>query len=160
MVSFSHKCKETQVQLSLKLAFLDRLEDYPLCQKDIESIVRLLDKHITYEHDLEVIWLIYLLVKTGNLEIGNKLLDARTLKEDIKTFKEESFASIVSSRNPYAFHSDFVETENLDKTCKMLGVEGGKRIYKHIPISALGRGVDELQQYKIFISKADIDVFP
>lgn len=25
LVSFSHKCKETQVQLSLKLAFLDRL---------------------------------------------------------------------------------------------------------------------------------------
>ena len=73
----------------------------------------------------------------------------------VTAFKEESFASIVSSRNPYAFHSDFVETENLDKTCKMLGVEGGKRIYKHIPISALGRGVDELQQYKIFISKAD-----
>ena len=38
--------------------FINNKEDYPLCQKDIESIVRLLDKHITYEHDLEVIWLI------------------------------------------------------------------------------------------------------
>lgn len=55
--------------------FINNKEDYPLCQKDIESIVRLLDKHITYEHDLEVIWLIYLLVKTGNLEIGNPLID-------------------------------------------------------------------------------------
>ena len=55
--------------------FINNKEDCPLCQKDIESIVRLLDKHITYEHDLEVIWLIYLLVKTGNLEIGNPLID-------------------------------------------------------------------------------------
>lgn len=40
-------------------------------------------------------------------------------------------------------------------TCKMLGIENGKRVYKNIPLASLGRGIDEMQQCKIFISKAD-----
>ena len=35
LVSFSHKCKETQVQLSLKLAFLDRLTPVKVCYTDM-----------------------------------------------------------------------------------------------------------------------------
>ena len=73
----------------------------------------------------------------------------------VSAFHENSFSSIVSPRNPYAFKSDFVESKNAVKTCKMLGVESGKRIYKNVSLDSLGRGHDELQKYKIFISKAD-----
>ena len=54
--------------------FIDNQEAYPLSANDVESINRLLDKHIIYEHDLEVIWLIYLLVKTRNLDAGSPLI--------------------------------------------------------------------------------------
>ena len=37
----------------------------------------------------------------------------------------------------------------------MLGVESGKRVYKKIDLKLLGRGLEELPKYKIFISKAD-----
>lgn len=37
----------------------------------------------------------------------------------------------------------------------MLGVELGKRVFKNIDLNLLGRGIDELSAYKIFISKAD-----
>ena len=73
----------------------------------------------------------------------------------VTLFHEKSFSSIVSPRNPYAFKSDFTDSVDLSKTCKMLGVEMGKRVYKNVAISSLGRGLDELQKYKIFISKAD-----
>ena len=73
----------------------------------------------------------------------------------VALLKENSFSTIVSPRNPYSFRTEFIESHSQTKTCKMLGVEGGKRVYKNIPINLLGRGVDELQQYKIFISKAD-----
>lgn len=73
----------------------------------------------------------------------------------VASFNESSFANIVSPRNPYAFRSDFIETSKSSTTCRMLGIEAGKRVYKDIPVTSLGRGIDELQQYKIFISKAD-----
>ena len=38
--------------------------------------MRLLNRHIIYEHDLEVIWLLYLLIKTDNLESGNPIIDS------------------------------------------------------------------------------------
>ena len=73
----------------------------------------------------------------------------------VASFNENSFSTIVSPRNPYAFKADFIESKNSSKSCRMLGVEGGKRVYKNIAIDFLGRNIEELQQYKIFISKAD-----
>lgn len=73
----------------------------------------------------------------------------------VASFNENSFSTIVSPRNPYAFKADFIESKNSSKSCRMLGVEAGKRVYKNIAIDFLGRNIEELQQYKIFISKAD-----
>lgn len=73
----------------------------------------------------------------------------------VAAFNEKSFSQIVGPRNPYAFHNDFTEVKKSSITCKMLGIENGKRVYKNIPLASLGRGIDEMQQYKIFISKAD-----
>ena len=51
-------------------------EEYTLSTVDVNNILRLLNRHIIYEHDLEVIWLLYLLIKTDNLESGNPIIDS------------------------------------------------------------------------------------
>lgn len=73
----------------------------------------------------------------------------------VASFSEKSFSDIVSPRNPYVFRSEYKEEKNARNTCKMLGVEAGKRVFKSINLNLLGRGIDELPKYKIFISKAD-----
>lgn len=54
--------------------FINNQEEYPLLPDDVEIIVHLLEKHIAYEHDLEVIWLVYLLVETGNIDIDGTIV--------------------------------------------------------------------------------------
>ena len=74
----------------------------------------------------------------------------------VSSVKENSFSTIVSPRNPYNFKSDFIETPNNDNnTCMVLGIENGKRVYKNINISYLGRNQTEISMWKLFISKAD-----
>jgi site-specific DNA-methyltransferase (adenine-specific) len=73
----------------------------------------------------------------------------------VLAFNEESFSILVSPRNPYHFKSQFIESKTQNNTCKVLGIDGSKRIYKNINVSSLGRNVHELSKYKIFISKAD-----
>lgn len=51
-------------------------EEYTLSPVDVNNILKLLNRHIIYEHDLEVIWLLYLLIKTDNLESGNSIIDS------------------------------------------------------------------------------------
>lgn len=41
-----------------------------ITEKDVQTIVKLLKNHISFEHDLEVIWLLYLLIKTANVNQG------------------------------------------------------------------------------------------
>ena len=38
-----------------------------ITEKDVQIIIKLLKNHISFEHDLEVIWLLYLLIKTANV---------------------------------------------------------------------------------------------
>ena len=66
-----------------------------------------------------------------------------------------SFSTIVSSRNPYNFDGSFLETKNRDNTCLVLGIENGRRVYKSIDRKHVKRNVEELNKFKIFISKAD-----
>ena len=73
----------------------------------------------------------------------------------VASFNEESFSTMVSPRNPYYFRASFVESKNTINTCRVFGVESGKRIYKNIDKSYIERNVEELSRYKIFISKAD-----
>lgn len=42
-------------------------ESLPLDERDIELIKNMLSKHISNGHDLEVLWLLYLLIETGTL---------------------------------------------------------------------------------------------
>ena len=73
----------------------------------------------------------------------------------VASFNERSFSELVSPRNPYYFRANFVESSSPINSCKVFGVEGGKRVYKNISKSYIERNIDELSRYKIFISKAD-----
>jgi site-specific DNA-methyltransferase (adenine-specific) len=73
----------------------------------------------------------------------------------VASFNEKSFSTLVSPRNPYYFNSPFVESKSGVDSCRILGVEGGKRVYKNIEKMLIKRNVDELDKHKIFISKAD-----
>ena len=55
--------------------FINNKEKYPLSEIDVEIIGQLLENHIAYGHDLEVIWLIYLLEETGNLKKDSLLVE-------------------------------------------------------------------------------------
>ena len=45
---------------------INNRDKYKLNKSDIHTIKEILDKYVLYGYDLEVIWLIYLLVMTGN----------------------------------------------------------------------------------------------
>lgn len=76
-------------------------EEYTLSPVDVNNILKLLNRHIIYEHDLEVIWLLYLLIKTDNLESGNPIID-----------------SIVGTQNELAylvlFHNNLLDDQQKD----------------------------------------------
>jgi site-specific DNA-methyltransferase (adenine-specific) len=81
--------------------------------------------------------------------------EAISIIRKVASFNERSFSELVSPRNPYYFRVPFVESKNSINTCKVFGVEGGKRVYKNIEKSFIERNKDELSKHKIFISKAD-----
>lgn len=53
------------INLNKKASFTDN---------DIDNIVILLKNHILYQHDLEVIWILYLLIKTNNISRGDDIV--------------------------------------------------------------------------------------
>lgn len=55
--------------------FINNKDKLILSPNEVINIIALLNKHLTFDHDLEVIWLIFLLVQTGNLEAGSQLIE-------------------------------------------------------------------------------------
>lgn len=49
-------------------------ENLILDEKDVTIIKQILVKHINFEHDLEVLWLLYLLIETYNIQIDDSLI--------------------------------------------------------------------------------------
>ena len=79
------------------------------------------------------------------------------------------FSSIVSARNPYGFNADFFNTPEAypkiavydapnDETVKIHGVKGkkggAKRVFGYIKERMVDKGVESINQYKLFFSKA------
>jgi site-specific DNA-methyltransferase (adenine-specific) len=73
----------------------------------------------------------------------------------VASFNEEKFSDLVSPRNPYNIHAAFEECKDVNNVCRVLGVDAGKRVYKNIKKKHIKRNIEELDKYKIFISKAD-----
>ncbi|GHT61280.1 hypothetical protein AGMMS50239_11880 [Bacteroidia bacterium] len=81
----------------------------------------------------------------------------------VQQLKEKSFLSLVSSRNPYGFGSDFIKNNNLilsdtkiiNGYC-LLGILNRKRTERYLPQTfSIPKAKDELDKWRIFISKAD-----
>ena len=73
----------------------------------------------------------------------------------VASFNEEKFSDLVSPRNPYNIHAAFEECKDVNDVCRVLGVDAGKRVYRNIKKKHIKRNIEELDKYKIFISKAD-----
>ncbi|WP_252230443.1 RNA-directed DNA polymerase [Clostridium sp. ZBS15] len=54
--------------------FIENKENFTLNEGEISIIKEMLDKHISFEHDLEVLWLLYLLIETDNIQIDDSLV--------------------------------------------------------------------------------------
>lgn len=53
---------------------IDNKEKLILNEKDIDIINQMLERHINLEHDLEVLWLLYLLIETKNIQIEDSII--------------------------------------------------------------------------------------
>lgn len=73
----------------------------------------------------------------------------------VASFNEEKFSDLVSPRNPYNIHAAFEECKDVNDVCRVLGVDAGKRVYRNIKKKHIKRNIEELDKYKIYISKAD-----
>lgn len=61
---------------------IENSEIYSLNQNDVENIKVLIKNHLNYGHDLEVIWLLYLLVKTQKISINDYIIDIILAEEN------------------------------------------------------------------------------
>ena len=83
----------------------------------------------------------------------NKLI---SIIRKVSAEEEKSFASVVSSRNPYGIDDRFDIAKNYQEaSIEILGVDNKKRVVKKIPMRFVKRGLSEVDSYRIFISKAD-----
>lgn len=106
---------------------------------DVTFVIGLLTSHLGYEHDLEVIWLLYLLIQTENIEKGDSVasLIANSHNELAKLFLlrkdllSEELLSHISAEatswillyelyaSDYIGESNFVERLNINKNLGM-----------------------------------------
>lgn len=53
---------------------IENCELYPLLESDKAFICKLINNHLVSGHDLEVLWLLYLLIKTKNIALGDPII--------------------------------------------------------------------------------------
>lgn len=54
--------------------FIENKENLTFNEKDVALIIQMIKKHIRDEHDLEVLWLLYLLIETNNVHIDDPIV--------------------------------------------------------------------------------------
>ena len=83
--------------------------------------------------------------------------DAISIVRKVSTKKEDNFSNLVSPRNPYGIGNEVLDSSYSDRAKKVdvLGILKSERVIKKIPLAQLGRNIDELNSYRLFISKAD-----
>ncbi len=50
-------------------------EEISLGENDLATVHKMLHYHLSCEHDLEVIWLLFLLTETGNIQAGDSVVE-------------------------------------------------------------------------------------
>lgn len=74
---------------------IENKRDFPLTISEIATISQLLDKHISYEHELESLWLLYLLAETDNIKID----DTDLFQKIIETRNELAYLLLLEYSN-------------------------------------------------------------
>lgn len=91
----------------------------------------------------------------NNTDVFIRYNEMISIIRKVQKHNEESFSTIVSPRNPYNFKVDFARGTKKSGDVKVLGIESRKRTYKNFDIKYISRNQEEIEKYKIFISKAD-----
>jgi hypothetical protein len=118
---------------------INNQESLRLSEPNIILINKLLDSHLRYEHDLEVVWLLYLLIQTGNIVKGdnttfviahshNELAQLLLLRKEL--LSEESLSHMCAEATSWILlyelyavgeinERDFAEKLGLNKNLRM-----------------------------------------
>lgn len=90
-------------------------------------------------------------MKIGNNDVFVRRNEAISILEKIATSKEESFATLVSSRRPFGLPTNITGNKTCGSNDVILYQRGGTAYY---PLNGLMRNQSWVNKYKIFITKA------
>ena len=128
--------------------FINNKEKYPLSEIDVEIIGQLLENHIAYGHDLEVIWLIYLLEETGNLKkdsllvervvnTQNELAHLILLHNDLVNEDQEKAIKLKSESWILVYELFARERSSENEVVGRLNVRKNLKMYQHLKKSGI-----------------------
>lgn len=123
--------------------FIENKESLTLYNSDVVLIKQMLDKHIRYEHDLEVIWLLYLLIETNNIQIDDSLIhqivDSKNELAHIMLLRnellgEDKIAQIISSAFSWILIYELYVSEHItEEELKLkLNLNKNLQMYKYL----------------------------
>ena len=102
----------------------------------------MLDKHIRYEHDLEVIWLLYFLIETNSIQIDDSLIhqivDSKNEIAHIMLLRnellgEDKIAQIISSAFSWILIYELYVSEHITEELKLkLNLNKNLQMYKYL----------------------------
>lgn len=113
----------------------------PLESKDIDFIINLLKMHILHEHDLEVLWLLYLLVETTSIQADSPILKiivdtknelAKVLLLCKGLFSEELLSQVSESASSWMLLYELYAANHISKEefCQKLNISKNLRMYE------------------------------
>lgn len=113
---------------------------------DISIIEKMLLKHIDYEHDLEVLWLLYLLIETTNFENDNpliqKIIDSRNELAHIILLRkgmilESSLSRVIRNATSWILLYELYATNSIDESAFITKLHLNKNLdlYKYLKLN-------------------------
>lgn len=112
-------------------------------EKDILLIKQMLDKHISLGHDLEVLWLLYLLIETENIQIEdsiiqeianskNELANIILLRRDL--LKEENLARLIDDSKSWILLYELYASNHIDEVTfvSKLNINKNLEMYQYL----------------------------
>lgn len=122
---------------------IENCELYPLLESDKEIICKLINNHLISGHDLEVLWLLYLLIKTKNISLGDPIITSILNEENelayliLLTFNllDDNQKSIIKQKSNSwialyeLFANDIISKDELENS---LGLEKNLSLYQFL----------------------------
>lgn len=110
-------------------------------QSDISVVLDMLNKHIDCDHDLEVIWLLYLLIETENINRGDKIIGeivgtsnelAHSLLLNRNLLKDDQIEEICDKAESWLLLYELYKGDKISQEgfIEKLGIERNRSMYE------------------------------